>query len=121
MVQSLQFKEVNNKMNFKGFLVGVYSFFSLLLVIVCMYFFKNKIPFIRKLWAKSMIKLTGVDLEEIGSLNKYADIIILNHNSMFDITLLDYLHPNDIAWVTNIKLANTPIFGWIFKLPKLIL
>jgi len=108
-------------MNFKGFLMGIYSFFSLLIVIVLMYFFRKKIPLIRKLWASSMIKLIGVDLEEIGSIDINADIIILNHNSMFDITLLDYLHPKDIAWVTNIKLANVPIFGWIFKFPNLIL
>jgi 1-acyl-sn-glycerol-3-phosphate acyltransferase len=40
---------------------------------------------------------------------------------MFDITLLDYLHPKDIVWVTNSKLAKIPVFGWIFKLPNLIL
>ena len=109
------------KMNFKGFLIGFYSFFSLLIVIVFMYFLKNKIPLIRRLWAASMVKLIGVEVEEIGSLDINADIIILNHNSMFDITLLDYLHPRDIAWVTNQKLANVTIFGWIFKLPNLIL
>ena len=108
-------------MNFKGFLMGIYSFFSLLIVIVLMYFFRSKIPRIRTLWAASMVKLVGVNLEEIGSLDVDADIIILNHNSMFDITLLDYLHPKEISWVTNIKLANVPIFGWIFKFPKLIL
>ena len=108
-------------MNFKGFLMGIYSFFSLLIVIIFMFFFRKKIPLIRKLWATSMVKLIGVDLEEIGSLDTNADIIVLNHNSMFDITLLDYLHPKDIAWVTNKKLANIPVFGWIFKFPNLIL
>jgi 1-acyl-sn-glycerol-3-phosphate acyltransferase len=86
-----------------------------------MYFFRKKIPYIRKLWASSMVKLVGVKLEEIGSLDTSANIIILNHNSMFDITLLDYLHPCDIAWVTNERLAQVPIFGWIFKFPNLIL
>jgi 1-acyl-sn-glycerol-3-phosphate acyltransferase len=108
-------------MNYKGFIMGIYSFFSLLIVIAFMFLFKKKIPLIRKLWATSMIKLIGIDLEEIGSLDTNADILILNHNSMFDITLLDYLHPKDIAWVTNIKLANTPVFGWIFKFSNLIL
>ncbi len=108
-------------MNFKGFLIGIYSFFSLLVVIILMYFFKKKIPLIRRIWALSMVKLIGVDIQEIGKLDISADIIILNHNSMFDITLLDYLHPKNIAWVTNEKLAKVPIFGWIFKFPKLIL
>lgn len=108
-------------MNFKGFLVAIYSLFSLLIVIVMMYFFRQKIPLIRKLWAFSMIKIIGVDIENTGTLDASADLIALNHNSMLDIILLDYLHPADIAWVTNIKLANVPVFGWIFKLPNLIL
>lgn len=108
-------------MNFKGFLLGIYSFISLLIVIVFMFFFRNKIHVIRKMWAYSMVKLIGADIKEMGSLDSEADIILLNHNSMFDITLLDYLHPKDIAWVTNEKLAKVKIFGWIFKFPKLIL
>jgi len=101
--------------------MAIYSFFSLLIVIVFMYIFKTKIHIIRKVWATSMVKMIGVDIQEIGSLDTDADIVILNHNSMFDITLLDYLHPKDIAWVTNEKLASIPVFGWIFKFPNLIL
>jgi len=108
-------------MNLKGFLIAVYSFISLLLVIVFMFLFKNKIYSIRKLWSTSMVKLIGVDIKEIGKIDNSADIILLNHNSMFDIVLLDYLYPKDIAWVANSKLAKVPVFGLIFKLPNLIL
>ncbi len=108
-------------MNFRGFLIGVYSFFSLLIGIICMYILRDQIPKIRKFWAKSMIKLIGIEIEEFGQFDKTADIIVVNHNSMLDIIILDYLSPKDIAWVANIKLANAPIFGWIFKLPNLIL
>ena len=75
-----------------------------------MYFFRQRIPLIRKSWAFSMIKIIGVDIESTGVLDTNADLIVLNHNSMLDIILLDYLHPIDIAWVTNIKLANAPVF-----------
>jgi len=68
-----------------------------------------------------MVKLIGVNIKETGLLDTKADIIVLNHNSMFDITLLDYIHPRDIAWVANEKLAKVPVFGWIFKFPNLIL
>lgn len=68
-----------------------------------------------------MIKIIGIDIESTGFLDTNADLIVLNHNSMLDIILLDYLHPKDIAWVTDIKLANAPVFGWIFKFPNLIL
>lgn len=108
-------------MNVKGFFLSIYSFVSLLIVIIFMVLFRNKIHFIRQLWAASMVKLINVDIKEIGELDKEADVILLNHNSMLDVLLLDYLHPKDIAWVANEKLANTPIFGSIFKLPNLIL
>jgi 1-acyl-sn-glycerol-3-phosphate acyltransferase len=108
-------------MNFKGFVVGVYALLSLVFIIILMIIFKNKIPTIRKYWALSMIKIIGIDIEQIGTMNIDADIILLNHNSMLDILLLDYLHPNDIAWVTNKKLSKVPLYGLIFRLPNLIL
>lgn len=108
-------------MNFRGFILSIYSFFSLLLVIVLMIVFKTKIHRIRQLWSASMIKLIGVNIIEIGSFNKDADIILLNHNSMLDILVLDYLHSKDIAWVANEKLTKVPVFGWIFKLTNLII
>ena len=99
----------------------MYSFFSLLLVILFMFVFKTKVHHIRQLWSASMVKLIGVKIEEIGTFNKDADVILLNHNSMLDVILLDYLHPKDIAWVTNEKLIKIPVFGWIFKLTNLII
>jgi len=108
-------------LNFRGFVLSIYSFFSLLIVIFLMILFKTKRHHIRRLWSASMIKLTGSNISEIGSFNKDADIILLNHNSMLDVVLLDYIHPQDIAWVTNEKLTKVPVFGWIFKLTNLII
>ena len=108
-------------MNFRGLVLSIYSFFSLLLVILLMFIFKKKVHRIRKLWSASMVKIIGVDIEEINTFNKDADVLLVNHNSMLDIILLDYLHPKDIAWVANEKLTKVPIFGWIFKLTNLII
>ena len=108
-------------MNFRGFFLSVYSFFSLLIVVFLMILFKTKRHSIRRFWSASMIKLTGSNISEIGSFNKNTDIILLNHNSMLDVVLLDYIHPKDIAWVANEKLTKVPVFGWIFKLTNLII
>ena len=86
-----------------------------------MYTFKSKVHQIRRFWSASMIKLIGVDLKVRGSLNTEADVILLNHNSMLDIILLDFLHPKDLCWVANEKLSKVPVFGQIFKLTNLIL
>ena len=108
-------------MNFRGFFLSVYSFFSLLIVVVLMMIFKTKVHHIRQVWSASMVKLIGVDIKEIGMLNRDADVLLLNHNSMLDVVLLDYLHSKDIAWVANEKLTKVPVFGWIFKLTNLII
>lgn len=108
-------------MNMRGLYIAIYSFFSLLIGILCMYISRSKIPKIRRFWAKSMINVIGIEIEEIGTFDKSANLIVLNHNSMLDIIILDYLSSKEIAWVANMKLANISVFGWIFKLPNLIL
>lgn len=108
-------------MNFRGFIVGVYSFFSLIIGIILMLIFRNKIHKLRQIWAYSMLKIIGVKIEQIGKIDTSVDLIILNHNSMLDVIILDYLYPNEIAWIAKAKLAKIPIFGYIFKIPKLIL
>ena len=86
-----------------------------------MILFKNKIHSLRKFWAYSMIKVIGIKINIIGKIDTTADIIVLNHNSMLDVIILDYIYPKEIAWMAKAKLAKTPIFGYIFKLPNLIL
>ena len=83
--------------------------------------FKSKIHTLRRAWAYTLIKVMGIKIEEIGKLDTQANIIAMNHNSALDVILYEYLHPKDIAWVANTKLAKIPIFGIIFVIPKLIM
>ncbi len=108
-------------MNIKFFLLSIYSFFTILLGVVLMLLFKKQTYFFRKIWASSVIKILDIDIEEIGNLDKNTDLIVLNHNSLLDIFLLDFLHPKEISWVTKDKLSKLPLFGYILKIPKLIL
>jgi len=108
-------------MNIKFIFVSLYAFIVLSIGILPMFLFKNKIHSLRKMWAYTMIKILGVDIEEIGKLNINADIMILNHNSILDFILLEHLHPKEISWVTKDTLSKLPLFGYILKLPKLIL
>jgi 1-acyl-sn-glycerol-3-phosphate acyltransferase len=68
-----------------------------------------------------MIKVIGVKIEQLGDIDPNANLIVLNHNSMLDILILDYLYPTEIAWMAKAKLARVPLFGHIFKIPELIL
>jgi 1-acyl-sn-glycerol-3-phosphate acyltransferase len=97
-------------MKIKFIFIIIYSFFSIILGVFLMFFFKNRTHFFRKIWASSIIKILGVEIEEKGRLNKDADMIVLNHNSILDFIILDYLHPKEISWVAKDTLSKIPIF-----------
>jgi 1-acyl-sn-glycerol-3-phosphate acyltransferase len=105
----------------RAYLVGFYTFFSLIFGIVGMYLFPKKVHLLRKAWAWSMLRVIGVKINQHGTLDKNAQMLILNHNSMLDILLFEYLHPKEIAWVAKKSLAKIPFFGKIFLLSDLIL
>ena len=107
-------------MNIKGFFVGIYSFFSILILISLIFLFPKKRLKWRKLWSNSMIKIIGIEIKEIGLLDKSATMMILNHNSMLDILIMESLNPNEISWITKEALGKVPIFGYLFKLTDAI-
>ena len=108
-------------MNLKFLFICIYSFVMLLIGVFLMFFLKKYIFLLRKLWAFTIIKLLNIEIEEIGKLDTGADIMALNHNSVLDAILLEYLHPREISWVSKDMLSKMPVFGYVLKLPKLIL
>ncbi|MEA2050045.1 MAG: lysophospholipid acyltransferase family protein [Campylobacterota bacterium] len=91
------------------------------IVIILMYMFKKHNRKIRIFWAKLQMKLMGITLKIEGKLDDSADIMIINHQSVLDIILFEYLHPRDVAWVAKKEIANIPWFGHILKAPDMII
>jgi len=91
------------------------------IVIILMYLFRTKNRAIRKVWANLQVKLMGIDLEIEGEVDKDAGMIVMNHQSLVDIILFEYLHPKDICWVAKKEIANLPWFGHILKAPRMII
>ena len=68
-------------------------------VIILMYLF-NKINYkFRRLWAKMQMKLMGVDVIVKGELNQNAQMLLMNHQSILDIVVMESLHQKNLAWV----------------------
>ena len=78
------------------------------ITIILMYIFKSKNRTVRKIWGAIQMKLMGITLEIEGEVDNDADMIMMNHQSLVDIILLEYLHPKDIAWVAKSEIANLP-------------
>lgn len=93
---------------------------TVFILIGFMYIFNKKNHFFRKVWAKVQMIALGVKFDIEGELDESADLILLNHQSLLDITVMEFLHSRDIAWVAKKEIGDIPIFGHILKAPKMI-
>ena len=91
------------------------------IIIVLMYLFKNKNASIRKTWCAIQIKLLGIKLEVEGEIDNEANMVVMNHQSLLDIILIEYLHPKNLAWIAKKEIASIPWFGYILKIPNMII
>ena len=90
-------------------------------LIILMYLFKSKSKYFRKKWAAMQIRVLGIELQIEGKENPDAQMQIMNHQSVLDIILFEYLHSKDLAWISKVEIANIPWFGQIAKAPEMIL
>jgi len=90
-------------------------------LIIIMYLFKNNSKFYRKKWSKMQMKILGIDLQIEGTEDPNAQMQVMNHQSVLDIVLFEYLHSKNQAWISKIEIANIPWFGHIVKAPDMIL
>lgn len=104
----------------RGFIALIQFSITIVIVIVLMYLFNRYNHTIRKTWAKLQMKLLGIALEIHGELDSDADLLLINHQSLLDIVVLEHLHHRNIAWVAKKEIGDMPIFGHILKAPKMI-
>jgi 1-acyl-sn-glycerol-3-phosphate acyltransferase len=88
------------------------------IVIILMAIFPKSHWKIRQTWAKMQRWFIGYDLNIDGAPDPEADMLIINHQSLLDIILLEATYPRNIAWVAKKEIADIPFFGKIITLPK---
>jgi len=91
------------------------------ITIILMYTFKSKNRTFRRVWASLQMKLLGIKLDVVGEIDSSADMLVMNHQSILDIMIFEYLHPRNIAWVAKKEIADIPWFGHILKAPDMII
>ena len=89
--------------------------------IILMYTFKSKNKIFRKVWSSIQMKLLGIKLDIVGEIDSSADMLVMNHQSILDIIVLEYIHPKNLAWVAKKEIADLPWFGRILKAPDMII
>ena len=93
---------------------------SVFFVVLFMWLFNSKNRAIRKFWGRSQRFFGGYKLEVIGKFSDEANILLINHQSMLDIIVLEEIHPKNICWIAKAQIGKIPIIGKILILPKMI-
>lgn len=91
------------------------------IVIALMKFFNKYHWKFRKSWAKIQSVLLGVKFKVIGKADLDAKLVIINHQSLLDIVVLESEYPANIAWVAKKEIADMFFFGNVLKLPRMII
>ncbi|QDF27854.1 lysophospholipid acyltransferase family protein [Halarcobacter anaerophilus] len=104
----------------RGFVVLIQFSITVGIVIVLMYTFRNHTHKVIKGWMKIQMFLLGIKLEQEGKLDTTCDMVILNHQSLLDIIVMEYIHPRNLAWIAKKEITDLVFFGHIIKAPRMI-
>jgi len=85
-----------------------------------MWLLKKHIHGVRKIWGRSQRLFGFYSLEVVGNFDERANMIIMNHQSMLDIVVLEEVYPKNLCWIAKKEIADIPIIGKIITLPKMI-
>ncbi len=97
-----------------AFYVSIYIFYGL--------FGKKKDRlYSRRKWiSRRILAVNDISVEVIGTPKQDVDVIIVNHQSMIDIMVIETIFKGNIAWVAKKELFKIPFFGLLVKLPRMI-
>ncbi|WP_419777351.1 lysophospholipid acyltransferase family protein [Malaciobacter marinus] len=104
----------------RALLVVIQFSLTVAVTIFFMYLFRNHTHKVIKIWMKFQMFFLGIKLEQEGSLDETCDMVILNHQSLLDIIVMEYIHSKNLAWVAKKEITDLPFFGHIIKAPRMI-
>lgn len=90
------------------------------ITIILMFFFKKNNRAIRKVWGKTLLFAMGCKVKIDGDLDPKASLLILNHQSILDIVLLESYYPSDLAWIAKKEIFDLIFFSQSVKISKMI-
>ncbi len=104
----------------RGIILLIQFSITVAITVVLMYIFKNHTHKVIKVWMNFQMFVLGIKLETQGKLDESCDMILMNHQSLLDIIVMEYIHSRDLAWVAKKEITDLFFFGHIIKAPKMI-
>ncbi|RXJ84469.1 lysophospholipid acyltransferase family protein [Arcobacter cloacae] len=104
----------------RGIILFIQFSITVAITVMFMYIFRNHTHKVIKVWMKFQMYVLGIKLEIDGKLDESCDMVIMNHQSLLDIIVIEYIHSRDLAWVAKKEIADLFFFGHIIKAPRMI-
>ena len=105
----------------KAFYVLIEFITTVSVVIILMKLFNKHNYTFRKYWSKMQSYLIGYKLVVKGEPDINAKILVMNHQSLLDIVVMESVYPQNIAWVAKKEIADMKFFGQILTLQNMII
>ena len=104
----------------RGIILLIQFSITVAITVVLMYIFRNYTHKVIKVWMSFQIFVLGIKLETQGKLDESCDMVLMNHQSLLDIIVMEYIHSRDLAWVAKKEITDLFFFGHIIKAPRMI-
>ena len=104
----------------RGLILFIQFSITVAITVVLMYIFKNHTHKVIKVWMNFQMFVLGIKLQTQGKLDESCDMILMNHQSLLDIIVMEYIHSRDLAWVAKKEITDLFFFGHIIKAPRMI-
>ena len=104
----------------RGIILFIQFSITVAITVVLMYIFKKHTHKVIKACMIFQMYVLGIKLETQGNLDESCDMILLNHQSLLDIIVMEYIHSRDLAWVAKKEITDLFFFGHIIKAPRMI-
>lgn len=104
----------------RGIILLIQFSITVAITVVLMYTFRNHTHKVIKAWMSFQMFVLGIKLETEGKLDESCDMLLMNHQSLLDIIVIEYIHSRDLAWVAKKEISDLFFFGHIIKAPRMI-
>lgn len=104
----------------RGIILLIQFSITVAITVVLMYTFRNHTHKVIKAWMSFQMFVLGIKLETEGKLDESCDMVLMNHQSLLDIIVIEYIHSRDLAWVAKKEISDLFFFGHIIKAPRMI-
>jgi 1-acyl-sn-glycerol-3-phosphate acyltransferase len=105
----------------KAFYILLEFVVTVTIVIFLMKLFNKHNYTFRKYWSKIQRYLIGYRLIVKGQPDPKAKMVVMNHQSLLDIVVMESVYPQNLAWVAKKEIADIKFFGQILTLPNMII